>query len=115
MYPNLKDKQIVRISKVKDVKRFDIVIAQKSDNYYIVKRVLGLPNETVEYKNNHLYINEKPVTEDFIDLYLTKTKDFTYKLEDNEYFLLGDNREYSTDSRELGAFKKEKLLYLVSN
>lgn len=115
MYPTLKDKQVVKVSKIKEISRFDIVIAKKHDNYLIVKRVIGLPNEKIEYKDNHLYINEKPVTEDFIDLYLTKTEDFTYKLEGNEYFLLGDNREYSTDSRELGAFKKEKLLYLVSN
>ena len=115
MYPTLKDKQVVRVSKIKEVSRFDIVIAKKHDNYLIVKRVIGLPDEKVEYKGNHLYINEKPVTEDFIDLYLTKTEDFTYTLKDDEYFLLGDNREYSTDSRELGAFKKEKLLYLVSN
>ena len=115
MYPTLKDKQVVRVSKIKEIKRFDIVIAKKHDNYLIVKRVIGLPNEKIEYKDNHLYINEKPVTESFIDLYLTKTEDFTYTLKDDEYFLLGDNREYSTDSRELGAFKKEKLLYLVSN
>lgn len=115
MYPTLKDKQVVKVSKIKEINRFDIVIAKKTDNYLIVKRVIGLPDEKVEYKDNHLYINEKPVTESFIDLYLTKTEDFTYTLKDDEYFLLGDNREYSTDSRELGAFKKEKLLYLVSN
>lgn len=115
MYPTFKDKQVVRVSKIKEINRFDIVIAKKHDNYLIVKRVIGLPNEKIEYKDNHLYINEKPVTESFIDLYLTKTEDFTYTLKDDEYFLLGDNREYSTDSRELGAFKKEKLLYLVSN
>ena len=115
MYPTLKDKQVVRVSKIKEISRFDIVIAKKHDNYLIVKRVIGLPDEKIEYKDNHLYINDKPVTEDFIDLYLTKTQDFTYTLKDNEFFLLGDNREYSTDSREHGAFKKEELLYLVSN
>ena len=87
MYPTLKDKQVVRISKIKEIKRFDIVIAKKHDNYLIVKRVIGLPDEKVEYKDNHLYINEKPVTESFIDLYLTKTEDFTYTLKDDEYFL----------------------------
>ena len=115
MYPTLKDKQVVRISKAKEINRFDIVIAKKTDNYLIVKRVIGLPNEKIEYKNNHLYINDEPVTEDFIDLYTVKTEDFTYVLEEDEYFLLGDNREYSTDSREYGAFEKEKILYLVSN
>lgn len=115
MYPTLKDKQVVKVSKIKEINRFDIAIAKKTDNYLIVKRVIGLPDEKVEYKDNHLYINDKPVTEDFIDLYLTKTQDFTYTLKDNEFFLLGDNREYSTDSREHGAFKKEELLYLVSN
>lgn len=115
MYPTLKDKQVVKVSKIKEINRFDIVIVKKHDNYLIVKRVIGLPNEKVEYKDNHLYINDKPVTEDFIDLYSTKTENFVYTLKDNEYFLLGDNREYSTDSREYGAFEKEKILYLVSN
>lgn len=115
MYPTLKDKQVVRISKVKEVNRFDIVVAEKTDNYLIVKRVVGLPNEKIEYKNNHLYINDEPVTEDFIDLYTVKTEDFTYFLEEDEYFLLGDNREYSTDSREHGPFRKEEIIYLVSN
>lgn len=115
MYPTLKDKQVVRVSKIKEINRFDIVIAKKHDNYLIVKRVMGLPNEKIEYKNNHLYINDEPITEDFIDLYTVKTEDFTYVLEEDEYFLLGDNREYSTDSREYGAFEKEKILYLVSN
>lgn len=115
MYPTLKDKQVVKVSKIKEINRFDIVIAKKHDNYLIVKRVMGLPNEKVEYKDNHLYINEKPVTEDFIDLYSTKTEDFVYTLKDNEYFLLGDNREYSTDSREHGPFRKEEIIYLVSN
>ena len=115
MYPTLKDKQIVKVSKIKEINRFDIVIAKKTDNYLIVKRVIGLPDEKVEYKDNHLYINDKPVTEDFIDLYLTKTQDFTYTLKDNEFFLLGDNREYSTDSREHGPFRKEEIIYLVSN
>lgn len=115
MYPTLKDKQVVRISKIKEINRFDIVIAKKTDNYLIVKRVMGLPNEKIEYKDNHLYINEKPVTENFIDLYFTKTEDLVYTLKDNEYFLLGDNREYSTDSREHGPFRKEEIIYLVSN
>ncbi len=115
MYPTLKDKQVVKVSKTKEINRFDIVIAKKHDNYLIVKRVIGLPNEKVEYKDNHLYINDKPVTEDFIDLYSTKTENFVYTLKDNEYFLLGDNREYSTDSREHGPFRKEEIIYLVSN
>lgn len=115
MYPTLKDKQVVKVSKIKEINRFDIVIAKKTDNYLIVKRVIGLPDEKVEYKDNHLYINEKPITEDFIDLYSTKTEDFVYTLKGNEYFLLGDNREYSTDSREHGPFKKEEIIYLVSN
>lgn len=115
MYPTLKDKQIVKVSKIKEINRFDIVIAKKTDNYLIVKRVMGLPNEKIEYKNNHLYINDEPVTEDFIDLYSTKTENFVYTLKDNEYFLLGDNREYSTDSREHGPFRKEEIIYLVSN
>lgn len=116
MLPNLEDGQKVRVIEIDDtttINRFDIVVAEKEENYNIIKRVIGLPNETVEYKDNHLYINGEPVTEDFIDLYLVKTEDFSITLKENEYFLLGDNRNHSTDSRELGPFLGQKLKFLV--
>ena len=116
MYPNLKDGQIVKISKVEEdtiINRFDIVIAEKEEGYNIIKRVIGLPYETIEYKDNHLYINGQITTEDFIDTYLIKTEDFSITLKNDEYFLLGDNREYSTDSRILGPFLKKSIKFII--
>lgn len=116
MYPNLKDGEIVKISKVEEdtiINRFDIVIAEKEEGYNIIKRVIGLPYETIEYKDNHLYINGQITTEDFIDTYLIKTEDFSITLKNDEYFLLGDNREYSTDSRILGAFLKKSIKFII--
>ncbi len=116
MYPTLNDGDVVRISAIDEnttINRFDIVIAEKEEDYDIIKRVIGLPNETIEYKDNHLYINGQITTEEFIDTYLVKTEDFTITLKEDEYFLLGDNREYSSDSRVLGAFLRKNLKFLI--
>ena len=68
MNNTLKDKDIMILDKIsyrfQDIKRFDIVVIKK-DKEYLIKRVIGLPGETVEYKNNKLYINNKNVAEKF--------------------------------------------------
>ena len=68
MNNTLKDKDIMILDKIsyrfQDIKRFDIVVI-KRDKEYLIKRVIGLPGETVEYKNNKLYINNKNVAEKF--------------------------------------------------
>lgn len=85
------------------IKRFDIVVIKgygQSGN--IIKRVVGLPNEHVEYKDNKLYINGEIVE----DVYgFGKTDNFSIQLNENEFYCLGDNRENSADSRTFGAFK----------
>lgn len=61
------------------LKRFDIVIvylAEKKE--YLIKRVIGLPGETVEYRNNQLYINGEPVEEPFLDESYTSTYPGTF-------------------------------------
>ncbi len=92
------------------IKRFDVVVI-KSDKtkYNIVKRIIGLPNDVVEVKDNHLYINGQEYEEDYLndDTY---TSDFSVELKDDEYFVLGDHREVSKDSRYYGSFKKEDFL-----
>ena len=89
-----------------DIKRFDIVVI-KEDNEYIIKRVIGLPGEKVEYKNNKLYINNKLIKDNYGK---ATTDDFKYKVEKNSYFVLGDNRTNSMDSRVFGSFKKKDIL-----
>lgn len=89
------------------VNRFDIVVI-KTDNKLLVKRAIGLPGETVEYKDNILYVNGKEVEEDYLDEDV-HTSDFSVKLGDDEYYCLGDNREHSSDSRTYGAFKNNQI------
>lgn len=83
--------------------RFDIVLIQRDNGDIWVKRVIGLPNETLSVKDNVLYINHKPYAQAFLSENI-QTADFDeIKLGDNEVFVMGDNRENSYDSRNVGA------------
>ena len=91
--------------KVHGLKRFDIVVVDEGDEL-IIKRVIGLPGDTVEYKNNKLYINGKKVNDKYAS---EKTEDFSVLVPKNEYFVLGDNRTNSLDSRAFGTFSSKKI------
>lgn len=93
------------------IERFDICIIEAVDNgkeKLLVKRCIGLPNETIEYKDNCLYINGEYVPEDFVNEG-GKTEDFKIVLGDDEYFCLGDNRSVSKDSRYYGPFSSDNI------
>lgn len=116
MDSTLQDKDIMILNKVvyrfQEVKRFDIVVI-KTENDPIIKRVIGLPGEKIEYKNNILYVNGKKVEENFSH---KETEDFNIEklgskiVPEGSYFVLGDNRGNSVDSRYLGFIKKENIL-----
>ena len=100
--------------KIGGIDRFDIVIVEhKNYGNKLVKRVVGLPGETIEYKDSILYVNGKQVDEDFLpEGTITKTmygNDIKVKLGKNEYYVLGDNRENSSDSRTFGAVKESQI------
>lgn len=91
-----------------NIDRFDIVVIDNGTKL-LVKRVVGLPNEEIEFKNKVLYINGKEIPEPFLNKN-AYTKDFKTTTGDNEYFCLGDNRFVSIDSRQEGNYKREKIL-----
>ncbi|NLC65072.1 MAG: signal peptidase I [Erysipelothrix sp.] len=103
------------------INRFDVVIVYiEASNKYLVKRVVGLPNETVEYRNDKLYIDGEEVEESFLDMaYVASMTDdhntfFTTDfgpvvLGEDQYFLMGDNRVRSSDSRVYGPFDKSQI------
>ncbi len=105
-----------------DIDRFDIVVAHTSlldEN--IIKRIIGLPGDKIEMINDVLYINGIETKETYLDYNFINesklrynatnfTEDFEVILSDNEYFLLGDNRLNSTDSRVLGPFSLEDII-----
>lgn len=88
------------------LKRFDIVVVDNGKDY-LIKRVIGLPNEEIEYKDNKLYVNGKLIKNKYGK---GTTNDFKVKVDKNSYFVLGDNREDSLDSRYYGAFNKKKII-----
>ncbi len=122
MEATLFDKEIMFLDKisykVSKIKRFDIIVLKYHNNIldkdeYLIKRVIGLPNETLKYENDKLYINDELVEENFNK---DTTENFNItslgfeKIPDNCYIVLGDNRNDSTDSRIFGCVEKENIL-----
>lgn len=117
------------------------LVTAKEDDKVIIKRVIGLPNDTIEIKNDKLYINGTEQDESYLNsfkqafaedrlheeysynqTYQTRAAQMTHftldnegrsefkiTLKDNEYYLLGDNRPVSKDSREVGAFTRNQI------
>lgn len=119
MDPTLKNGQVLILNKLaKKITRDDIVVIDAKINgkkERIVKRIIGLPGETLEYKDGFLYINGKRTHDDFVDI----TRDFTLesvtgkkKIPDGYYFVMGDNRRNSLDSRDahVGLIKKSNII-----
>lgn len=106
----LRNKDIMLLDKIsyrfEDIKRFDIVVVKHKDDY-LIKRVIGMPGEKIESKENEIYINDKKLDCKFKYSY---TDDFAAFVPEGNYFLLGDNRVVSLDSREFGSFGKEDIL-----
>lgn len=120
MEPNFNNNDILILDKISykfiDIKRNDIISFNDENSKYLIKRVIGVPGDTVEIKNNILYINGNKVEES----YLTgvTTSDFSLqdigfdKIPDDYYFVLGDNRENSQDSRDkkIGLVAKKDII-----
>lgn len=119
MDSTLKNGDILILNKLdKSYERFDVVVINaKIDgkNSKLVKRIIGLPGENIEYEDNELYINGKKIE----DVATARTSDFSLsdlydveKIPDDYYFVMGDNRIYSRDSRDytVGLIKKEDIV-----
>lgn len=122
MYPTLESNSLgvanVYGVRANDIQRFDIAIIYLSDKKeYLVKRVIGLPGETVSYQDGTLYINGEAMGEPFLnkayaDSFGTGFMDDVapITLKEDEYYCLGDNRPASRDSRYYGPFRKDTIL-----
>ena len=116
MDPTLENGDIMILNKIgyriTKIKRFDIVVIKYKDEL-LIKRVIGLPGEKIKYVNNTLYVNGKKLDEEFDKTY---TYNFSLKeigsttVPDNSYFVLGDNREVSKDSRSIGFIDREDIV-----
>lgn len=119
MNNTLKSGDITVVNKLvfrfRNIKR-DEIVSLKKDDKIMVKRIIGLPGEHIEYKDNILYVDGKKIS----DSRSSSTKDF--KLESigydtipkDMYLVLGDNRTNSSDSRTFGLVKKSDIIGKVN-
>ncbi|WP_110929397.1 signal peptidase I [Bacillus massiliglaciei] len=128
MMPTLKDNERLLVNKVsyvfKEPKRFDIIVFRDEEGREYIKRIIGLPGDTVEYRDDILYINGKPYKEKYLKKYKQQlidggplTEPFTLSdsigrktVPENHLFVLGDNRRYSKDSRHIGVISYDRVL-----
>lgn len=108
MKNTLKNGDILLLYKLSSIDRFDIIVLdEEKDNEKIIKRVIGLPGETVAIKNGKIYINDKVIDDEYA---YGQTSDYNkVTLKDDEYFILGDNRLISKDSRYFGPIKENEI------
>lgn len=127
MEPNFHSEDCVITDKISyrlsEPKRGDVVTIHAPEAAYcppgtgcdFFKRIIGLPQETVQVRNGHFYINGEKLKEPYLpDGTVTQTgpfiEDRAVKLEEDEYFVAGDNRQHSADSRYFGPVPKENIL-----
>lgn len=124
MEPTLQDENRMIVTKIGEPKRFDVIVFHATEDQDYVKRVIGLPGDRIEYKDDTLYINGTPYDEPYLDeakQELTDrelTNSFTLRetpvqsdvVPEGHLFVMGDNRRFSKDSRHIGAIPIEKVV-----
>lgn len=122
MAPTLTEDTSIMVNRLsyfrKGPERFDVIVFKQEGeehNYYHIKRVIGLPGETVQIVNGKVYINGEPLKEvvrDLPEIHLSGLATEPMTLDADEYFVLGDNRNKSEDSRfaNIGNVTKEQIV-----
>lgn len=99
------------------LKRGSIVSVNATDpmlgNFHYLKRVIGLPNDEVNIQGSNVYINGNLLEEPYAYYSQECNDNFIFELSDNEYFIMGDNRCNSEDSRHIGPIKKDLILSVI--
>lgn len=127
MMPTLENNDRMIVNKIgyniSEPDRFDIVVFHAPQNKDYIKRVIGLPGDTIQFENDVLYINGEEVDEPYLDVYKEETPrkpltgDFYLEevtgeetVPEGHIFVLGDNRQHSKDSRHIGVVDYEEVV-----
>lgn len=123
MEGTLSQNDMVVMERISQVERFDVVVFRLASGTTYIKRVVGMPGDSLRYQDDQLYINDQPVAEPFLaDEKKTQsensfTNDFTLEdltgevqLASDSYFVMGDNRRNSKDSRSFGAISAADII-----
>jgi len=118
MEPTFEENNRVIITKMSEIETFDLIVFQSpisTDQH--IKRVIGLPGDQIEVIEDTLYINGKPFQEPYLDqnkenrmFNESLTEDLAIEVPDDSYFVLGDNRTRSLDSRIYGLIQKDAIV-----
>ena len=120
MEPTLYENHYLIINKLAyktgDEQRGDIIVfeseleTEEGDKKLLIKRIIGLPGETVTINGGEVYINGKILAEDYLKDGFTPGEDLECTVPDGQLFVMGDNRVVSIDSRELGCIDQETVM-----
>jgi signal peptidase I len=127
MTPTLNDRDRLFVSKLGKIEHFDLIcIKEAGTNELLVRRVIGLPGDRLEYRADQLYINETEKVERYLTAGIAQngeiqfTEDFTLteltkknQVPEKNYFVLGDNRPYALDSRHFGWVSEKEIVGVV--
>lgn len=111
MMPNYEDGQIVFVDRWCTTPDSGDVIVTRTSNVVLIKRVVAKGGDCVEIRHNHLYVNGKIVDEDYLE-YEHTMEDGVWKVPEDCYFVMGDNRDNSCDSRDtdIGFVKQSEII-----
>ena len=120
MSPTLEDGDVLIVDKLsyrfREPERFDVVVFRylHKENSYYIKRIIGLPGETVQIKEGQIYIDGQLLREEFGNAVMTNPgrAGQPITLGSDEYFVLGDNRNNSSDSRDpsVGSIRRDTII-----
>ena len=122
MEPNFASGDYILVNEIsfrlRDPERGEVIIFKnpQDESHYFIKRIIGLPGETIEIKDKKIkiYNIESPggkiIQEDYIDTDNETDGNLKVLLEEKEYFVLGDNRGHSSDSRKWGSVPRDNII-----
>lgn len=126
MEPNFKNSEYLIIDEVSynfnSPRRGDVVVFKypRNQQEYFIKRIIGLPGEKVKFRDGDIYIYndiyehgiklEEEYLPEETESYYSKEEEKTIELEEDEYYVLGDNRNSSRDSRSFGPIKEDMII-----
>ena len=113
MEPNYYNGELVLSSNLPKLHRGSIVVAKSPNERLVIKRLIAVPGDTVEFLDGKLYLNGELTEEDYIKKEECDSDNLSYTLSDDEYFISGDNRCNSLDSRKYGPLNKKNILASV--
>ncbi|SFF06134.1 signal peptidase I [Alteribacillus iranensis] len=127
MMPTIENGERLIINKIgyefSEPERFDLIVFHANEESDYIKRVIGLPGDHIEYRDDVLYINGEAYEEEYLSPYREQnerglfTNDFTLEkvtgyseVPEGKVFVLGDNRQNSMDSRQIGLVEMEEIV-----